>query len=427
MSRLSVARFKDSSEDPLAAGRLMGVNSVVTGQLDVRGDKLIVDVDLLKVEDGQQLWGERFERDRKDILTIEHDIVNKISDNLKVKLIEDKQENYENDLSLDPLAYDNYLRGRYIMLGTSDDGPTRAQEYFQQAIEHEPRLAIAHAGLGESYVDQAWLNSRDRDEIVPLAKASLKKAMELDSDLCEAHVLEGDIALYFDWDWSAAEQSYRSAMELNPGSDLAHREYSNFLLLMDYPEKAIAEARIAQSLDPLSVYATHQLGYNFLATGRLSEAVVEFHKAIDLNPTWVWGNIKMGMAYALMGDKENATNAMLRADELLAGNLPSPLAQDWLAQIAYMCGDSVRIYQTIKGLQDQAELTYVEPIALADMFYRLGDYNKMFEYLEQGYKLRSPLMSFMLLQGRFVWKKINQDPRYLSLLKRLDFPNAKLN
>jgi len=425
MSRLSVARFKDGSDDPLAAGRLMGVKSILSGQMDLQEGKLIVDVELLKVDNGQQLWGDRFERDKKDILTIEHDIVDRISDKLKVKLIGSKQAKNEDDASVDPLAYDNYLRGRYIMLGTSDDGPARAQEYFRQAIEREPRLAIAHAGLGESYVTQAWLSSRDREEIVPLAKAALNKAMELDPGLCEAHVLAGEIALYFDWDWSAAEASYRKAMELNPGSDLAHREYSNFLLVMDYPEKAIAEARIAQTLDPLSVYATHQLGWSLLAIGRFSEAVVEFRKALDLNPTWVWGNIKMGMAYALLGDKENATKAMLRADELLAGKLPSPLAQDWLAQIAYMCGDSDRMNKTVKRLQDQAELTYVDPFALADMYYRSSDFDKMFEYLEQGYKARSPLMTVMLLQGRSSWKKIKDDSRYLSLLKRLDFPNAK--
>ncbi len=426
MSRLSVARFKDGSEDPLAAGRLMGVKSILAGQLDIRGGKLIVDVELLKVDNGQQLWGDRFERDNKDVLTIEHDIVNRISDRLKVRLIGSKQEKNDADISFDPLAYDNYLRGRYVMLGTSDDGPARAQEYFRQAIEREPRLAVAHAGLGESYVDQAWLNSRDRNEIVPLAKAALRKAMDLDPGLCEAHVLEGDIAFYFDWDWAAAEQAYRSAMELNPGSDLAHREYANFVLSMNSPDKAIAEARIAQSLDPLSVYATHQLGWSLLAIGRFSEAVVEFRKAIDLNPTWVWGNIKMGMAYARMGDRENATRAMRRADELLAGKLPSPLAQDWLAQIAYMCGNEDRLHETVKRLQHQADSTYVEPVALADMFYRLGDVDKMFEYLEQGFKERSPLMPVILLEGRSLWQKINQDPRYLSLLDRMDFPDATL-
>jgi serine/threonine-protein kinase len=426
MSRYSVIRFKDGSTNPLEAGRLMEVKSVLAGKLDLRGEKLIVDVELLKVEDGQQLWGDRFEREKKDILTIEHDIVNRISDKLKIKLAGNKTENNLDELSLDPMAYDLYLRGRYIMLGTSDDGPNRAQEYFRQAIEREPRLAIAHAGLGESYVNQAWFNSRNRDEIVPLAKAALKKAIELDADLCEAHVLAGEIAFYFDWDWAAAEEGYRKAIELNPGSDLAHREYSNFLLAMGDLEKAIAEARIAQSLDPLSVYGTHQLGWSLLATGRLPEAAVEFRKALDLNPTWIWGNIKLGMACALMGDKENAMDALSRADELLAGKVPSPLAQSWLAQIAYLCGNEDRINETMTRLQSQAELTFVEPYSLADMSFRLGDYVKMYEYLEQGFEVKSTLMPLLLLDGQFFWKKIKNDPRYQSLLKRMDFPNPKL-
>ncbi len=427
MSRHSVSRFKTDNTNPLEAGRLMDVNSVLAGQLDIRGEKLIIDVELLNVEDGQQLWGNRFERQKQDVLTIEHDIVKHISDKLKIKLSEDRETQKKEDLALDPMAYDLYLRGRYIMLGTSDDGPARAQEYFRQAIEREPRLALAHAGLGESYVNQAWLNSRNRDEIVPLAKAALKKAIELDAGLSEAHVLAGEIAFYFDWDWAAAEEGYRKAIELNPGSDLAHREYSNFLLAMGHIEKAIEQARIAQSLDPLSVYGTHQLGWSLLATGRFSEAAIEFRKALDLNPTWVWGNIKLGMAAALMGDKEKAISAMSRADELLAGKLPSPLAQSWLAQISYLSGDTLRISETIKRLQNQEKLTYVDPYALADMFFILEDYDKMFEYLEKAYAVKSPLMPILLLDGQYLWKKVRNDPRFQSLFKRMNFPTKGIS
>jgi len=422
MSRHTVARFKDQSRDPLEAGHLMEVRSVLAGKLNVRDDKLIVDVELLKVDDGRQLWGDRFESDKKDILTIERDIVDRISDRLEIKLVGNKQSQENNDLTVDPMAYDLYLRGRYIMLGTSDDGPKRAQEFFRQAIEREPRLAIAYAGLGESYVNQAWLNSRNRDEIVPLAKAALKKAIELDADLSEAHVLAGEIALYFDWDWATAEAGYRKAIELNPGSDLAHREYSNFLLAMGDTDAAIAEARIALSLDPLSVYGTHQLGWSLLATGRLSEATIEFRKALDLNPTWIWGNIKMGMAYALMGDKENAMDALLRADELLDGKQPSPLAQSWLAQIAYLCGNEKRIKETLTRFQSQAEITYVDPYVFTDIYFRLGDYDKLFEYLEKSYETRSSLMPYLLVDVKYFWKKIEKDPRFLSLLKRMNFP-----
>ncbi len=267
MSRHSIARFKDNDQDPITAGHQLAVRSVLTGQLDIRGENLLVDVELLDVDDGRQLWGDRFERDRKDILTVERDIVKRIGDKLKIRFAGEGLKNQQDDTSLDPMAYDLYLRGRYIMLGTTDDGPARAQEFFRQAIEREPRLAVAHAGLGESYVNQAWLNSRNRDEIVPLAKASLKKAIDLDPGLSEVHILAGEIALYFDWDWSAAEEGYRKAIELNPGSDLAHREYSNFLLVMGNLDGAIAEAHKAQSLDPLSVYATHQSGVEPVGNG----------------------------------------------------------------------------------------------------------------------------------------------------------------
>jgi tetratricopeptide (TPR) repeat protein len=224
-----------------------------------------------------------------------------------------------------------------------------------------------------------------------------------------------------------AEADYRKAIELNSGSDLAHREYANFLLAMGRIDEAVDMAKIAQSLDPLSVYATHQVGWSYLATNRFSEAVIEFRKAIDLNPTWIWGNIKLAMAYSLMDDIENAKSALSRADELLAGKQPSPLAQSWLAQIAYMCGDTLRIKETITRLKKQEEHTYVEPYALADIFFRLGDYDQMFEYLEKAFNLKSPLMPVLLLDGKFGWKKLREDPRYLSLLQRMDFPDQHIS
>ena len=312
------------------------------------------------------------------------------------------------------------------MLGTTDDGPARAQEFFRQAIEREPRMAVAWAGLGESYVNQAWLNSRNSEEVIPLAKSALAKAMELDDRLSEAYVLKGEIALYFDWNWSAAKAAYEKAIELNPGSDLAHREYANFLLLIGRKDEALAHARTAQSLDPLSVYATHQLGFSLLAIGRFSEATVEFGKAIDLNPTWIWGNIKVGLTYALMGDCANARAALNRADELLAGRIPSPLAQSWLAQIAYLCGDRERLQKTLSRLEDQARESYVDPIAIADLYHRTGNLEKFYEYLELGYKVHSPTMAYLLIERDFNWKKVAQDQRYLDMIDRMGYPIENL-
>ena len=438
MSRHSVARFKDTDTDPRAAGRQLGVGSVITGYLDVRGDKLVVGAELLDVDDGRQVWGNRFERNRSDLLTVEREIATRISEHLRLKLSERSTqaesgtqaqpgaqhavERAAAASAIDPEAYDLYLRGRYLMLGTSDDGPSRAQEYFRQAIEREPRFALAYAGLGESYVNQAWLSSRDREHTVPQAKAALDRALQLDDKLCEAYVLAGEIELYFDWDFEAAAAAYRRAIELKPESDLAHREYASYLALLGRFDESIEEARYAQKLDPLSVYASHQLGYNLLVAGRLREAAVEFEKAIDLNPNWVWGNIKLGMTYALMGKHAKASAAAKRADELLGDERGSPLAQDWLAAIALLGGDPTRAQETLAGLMAQADSAFVEPVALADIHYRLGDYDRMLDLLETGFEMRSPVMVYLVLQRPMIWKNVADDPRYLSLIERMGFP-----
>jgi eukaryotic-like serine/threonine-protein kinase len=418
MSQFSVARFKDGNTDPLSAGKQLGVASVLTGQLSVHGERLVVDVALLDVKDGRQLWGERFERDRADFQKIETEIVGRTSEKLRVKLSAATSAKP----AADPEAYDLFLRGRYALASGADDGISRAQDFFRHAIERDPALALAYAGLGETYVTQAWLNSKDSAETVPLAKAALKKALELDPNLVETYLLAADVALYFDWDWANAGVNYRKAIELSPSNDVGHREYANYLLVLDRPDEAIAEARIAQSLDPLSTYSTHELGWCFLAAGRLPEAAVEFKKAIALNPSWRWGNIKLGLTYAFMHERERALAAMKRADELLPAAEGSPLSQAWLADIAALCGDSSRAKLTLERLEQQAHTKYVDPMVLADLYLRLDDKPRMLEALEQAFKTRNPGMVYLLIDRRYLWKQMADDPRYLDLLKRMGFP-----
>jgi eukaryotic-like serine/threonine-protein kinase len=416
MSQFSVARFKDGT-DPLSAGRQLGVASVLTGQLSARGDKLVVDVALLDVKDGRQMWGQRFERDRVDFQTIQREIVTRTSEKLRVKLAAVAPASQ----AANPEAYDLYLRGRYALQSGANDSLPSAQDLFRQSIAREP-LAVAYAGLGETYVTQAWLNSQDSAEMLPLAKAALSKALELDPGLVETYLLAADVALYFDWDWAAAGANYRKAIEISPSNDVAHREYANYLLVLDRPDDAIAEARKAQSLDPLSVNATHELGWCFLAAGRLPEAAAEFKKAIALNPDWRWGNIKLSLAYAFMHEREKALAAVKRADELLPASEGSPLSQCWLADTVLLCGDPNRAKLTLEKLEQQARTKYVDPTVMAGLYGRLNDKNRMFEYLERGFQVRSPNMVYLLIDRRFLWKPMADDPRYLDLLKRIGFP-----
>jgi tetratricopeptide (TPR) repeat protein len=392
-------------------------------------------VQLVKVADGQHLWSETYDRMLDDVFAVQDDIAQAVVKELRRTLLAEGTDSEESGQARaevaaavrgrrsDPEAYELYLRGRYL-LSSSDDGPARAQEMFRRAIERAPTFASAYAGLGESYVLQTWLSSRDREETVSKARAALARALALDDQLSEACVLSGQVRMYFEYDWLGAEEDFRKAIALEPGSDIAHREYASLLSLTGRFEEGLEEARRAQALDPLSVNATHELGYELLAIGRLDEAAAEFHKAIDLNPNWIWGNIKLGMAHALAGAHELSMGCVRRADELLGSQDGSPLVQAWLAGIEMRAGRHERADATLARLQAKSRTSYVDPFAIADIHYSMRHHDAMFQELDRGWELRSPTMAYVLQARRFLWRDVASDPRYASLIERMKFPRV---
>ncbi|MEO5618079.1 MAG: protein kinase, partial [Candidatus Eisenbacteria bacterium] len=434
-ARASSFHFKDRDVPLAEVGRALNVATLLDGSVRKVGDRVRISVQLLKASNGEHLWSETYDRTFDDIFAVQDDIAQSVAKELRETLLGGPQgtptsstthavlAGLSGKRTCDPESYDLYLRGRYLF-GASNDGPVRAQELFRHAIERSPRFALAYSGLGESYVMQSWLGSRDRDFTVSQAKGALAKALALDDKLCEARVLAGQIKMYFDWDWAGAEHEHRLALELNPGSDLAHREYAVFLSLMGRHDEGLAAARHAQTLDPLSVNSTHEVGYELLALGRLDEAAAEFRKAIDLNPTWIWGNIKLGMTYSEMGVHDKAMACVQRADELMGGAHGTALSQTWLAAIELAAGDPARVQNTLTRLDEQSRTDHIDPFVIAWIHYVLDDHDAMFTCLERAYVVRSPLMAFLVQARRFLWRKVGTDPRYEELIRRMGFASA---
>jgi TolB-like protein/tetratricopeptide (TPR) repeat protein len=417
-------------------GRALNVATVLDGSVRKAGNRVRIGVQLVNASDGDHLWSDTYDRTLDDVFAVQDDIAQSVVVELRRTLLDEGSDSPRSDQvraevtavvrgrRTNPEAYDLYLRGRHL-LASSDDGPARAQEMFRRAVELAPTFAPAYAGLGEAYVLQSWLSSRDRAETVSKARGALARAMALDDRLSEARVLSGQIRLYFDYDWSGAEEDFFHATALDPGSDVAHRECGSFLSLVGRYEEGLDEARKAQALDPLSVNATHEVGYELLTLGRLDEAAAEFCKAIDLNPTWIWGNIKLGMTYALAGSHELSMACARRADELLQGRAGSPLAQVWLAAIEFKAGFAERAYATLRRLEDESKSAYVDPFAIAGLHYYMSNHDAMFQQLERGLELRSPAMVFVLQGGRFLFREVSADPRYRSLIDRMKFPTPR--
>jgi len=435
-ARASSFHFKGKGVPIAEVGRALNVATLLDGSVRKAGDRVRISLQLVKASNGYHLWSETYDRKFDDIFAVQDDIAQSVVRELRGMLLNESGDAAtvsqtrgtlaprSKERTFDPESYDLYLRGRYLF-GASDDGPVRAQELFRKAIERSPRFALAYSGLGESYVMQSWLGSRDRDMTVSQAKGALARALALDDQLCEARVLAGLIKLYFDWDWAGADREFRIAIELGPSSDLAHREYGFFLALMGRFEEALDAARKAQVLDPLSVKATHEVGYELLVLGRLEEAALEFRKAIDLNPTWIWGNIKLGMTYSRLGEHDKAMACVRRADELMSGAQGTPLSQTWRAAVEFAAGNPTRARNTLTRLMEQSRTDYVEPFVIASLQYEMGDYDAMFENLEHGYEVRSPMMVFLLQVRTFLWREVAEDGRYEALIRRMGFAAAE--
>src|SRR6201997_951245 len=221
ISRTSAFRYKQRDIDPQKVAKELGVEALVTGRVTQRGDDLSVSAELVDAREDKQLWGEQYTRKVADAASVQQEIATAISGNLRVRLTSEDKTRLAKSPTTNPEAYQLYLRGRYHANQTTEAELRKSIEYFQQAIDKDPRYALAYAGLADSYsaLGGGWMYLPPTDTL-PKAKAAAEKALELDDTLAEAHAALA-YATFFDWDWPGAEREVKRAIELNPNSALS--------------------------------------------------------------------------------------------------------------------------------------------------------------------------------------------------------------
>ncbi len=417
ISRTSSFAYKGKPTAPRRIGQDLRVGAVLIGRMAQRQGRLVVSAELVDVRDDRQLWGGRFNRPLADYFDIEADLAEVISGKLALTLSPDEQSRLKRRPTDDPEAYRLYLMGRQFMVGTPDQ-MARSLEYFRQAIEREPKYALAHAALAEAQVIQVVHGTQSREEGLRIMKSSNARALELDPDLAEAHTVEGMIACAFDWDWVAAEAAHRRAIALSPGSSIARMEFADFLSAMDRLDEALVEGLEAQRLDPLSAAPTHWVAFCLLCMADYDGAIREFKKALALYPHWVWGWIKLSVTYARKGALGEGLEAVTRA-EVESGGKASPLAKRWMAYSYSQCGGLDRAQAIYAELIAPREGSPVDPAILAEVHASRGDTDASIEQLERAFRVRSPNLYFLKVMPRIFPDRVYSDPRYRSLLERM--------
>ena len=411
MSRNSVFRYKGRDIEPGQVGRELGVGAVLAGQVAQRGEDLTVSVELIDVRDNTHIWGDKYERKLSDALKVQEEIARQIASRLRSRLGGEAGGGKHYTESGE--AYQDYLRGRYFWNKRTEEGFRKAVQFFDRAIERDPRYALAYAGLADTYALMSDYSIVPPREAMPKARAAAEEALAIDDALAEAHTSRAFVRMAYEWKWAEAEQDFRRALELNPNYATAHQWYAILLIALGRPEEALREMRRAWELDPLSAPINHNLGWALYSARDYADALEQLRKTLELEPDYYPAQSTLGVAYALTGSYQEALAAAERAVALAPDNL-------WiLPDAAYVyarAGARVKAREVLQRLEERSHAEPV-PFRIALVYTALGEKDAALQWLE-----RVPwwdLSSLAILAVDPRMDPIRSDPRYLRMLKRL--------
>jgi eukaryotic-like serine/threonine-protein kinase len=403
IARSSVFRYKGKEPDVQAIGRELNVRALLVGQIRQEGDELRITVELIEVQGSRSIWGDTYQRKTADIQAVQKEIARSVSEKLRLKLTGADETQLAKTDTESGEAYEAYLKGRYYWNKRTDEGFKQATAFFQEAIDKDPKYALAYTGLADCYTLRSDYGFLPPKEGYALAKGAVTLALKYDDSLAEAHTSLASIKAVQDWDWQGAENEYRRAIELNPKYPTAHHWYAAQLLLQGRLDQALQEIKTAQQLDPLSLginkdyavillYArdydkaleqcrkTLEIEPHFGAMStytaqiyelqqKYPEATAELEKAHAADPDDSEITYALGQAYALMGKKDEALKISKELNQPAKQNVFLP------KEAAYLYALLGEKEQAVAILQKAAENHYL-PVAELKMDPRLADLRK---------------------------------------------------
>ncbi len=414
----AVRAYVGQTPDPVAAGRILGVDAVLEGSIRRAGDRIRVTVQLVSVEAGAPVWGQCFDERRADIFSVEDSISTRLAAALVSSLTAEEQQRLRRRYTHDDEAHDAYLRGRHHWNARTEEGLRKALQEFERAIARDPQYALAHSGLADCYtlLGSAGYGVTPPGEALAKARTAALRALEIDPDLAEAHTSLALVRFRMDWDWRGAESEFERAIELNPGYASAHHFYGIFLSAMGRADEAIDRLRIAQQRDPLSLIISTALGRALHFARRYEEAVRQHLKALELDPEFPEARFNLAMVYIHQSRYPEALAELQRAIAR-AGRRPALL--DILGYLHGLSGDAASARRILGELEGMVEEGRIDTLHLVYPCVGLGERDRAFEILEKAYGERSGLLVYLKVEPSF--DPMRDDPRFADLLQRMGF------
>ena len=413
-ARSSVFRYKDKAVEPQTVAAELSVQAILTGRVVHRGDDLTLYLALIDGHNGNQLWGQRYDRKLKDLGAVQNEIAHDVSQKLRVRLSAGDEQKLKNQYTSSAEAYQLYLRGRYHALKRTLPEREKAISYFQQAIALDPSYALAYVGLADAHL-AALAADLPPSEFLPQARDAAQTAIEIDDTLGAAHAQLGFTIFWYDWDWKRSENELKRALELNPESTDAHLFYAHVLSNTGRHTEALAASRRARELDPLDLRINALEGQFLIHAGRADEALRSLQETLDMDPNYFLAHLYRSSAYIDKGMYAEAIAAARKAMEISGDR--STYVSGFLSYALAKSGERTEARSILEGLLKSSTRKYIPPYTIALAYNGLGEHDKTLAWLERAFAQRSAAMVFLKVEPK--WNNLRSEPRFQDLVRRM--------
>jgi serine/threonine protein kinase/tetratricopeptide (TPR) repeat protein len=417
LARSTVFRYKGRTEDPQQLGRELNVRAVLTGRILQRGQTLVIGAELTDVQNGWQLWGERYKRNMADIFDVQEEIAKVIFDKLRVKLSPTEEKKVTKRYTDNAEAYQLYLKGVFSWNKWSEDGLRKAQDFFRLAIEKDPTYAPAYAGLADSYAAPTYAGLVPPREGFAKAKETIQKALALDEAYPYATFVDGVIKFFYDWDLKAAEAAFRRATELDPGDSRAYQCLGLLFAAQGRLEDGLASAIHSVKLDPLRLLNPHSTASIRFWMGKDQEVIEESQRALEVDPKFFLIGLIPGEVHLARARFQEAVQVFERTVRDSDGH---PFALGFLAHAYARAGRQAEAEEILLSLQEMAGKRYVPAYPMALAYIGMGQTDRAFEWLNKAIDGREAQMLYLKVNP--IYNPLRSDPRFQDLLRRVGFP-----
>lgn len=416
IARSSVMRYQKKEPALAQVATELGVDAIITGSVIRSGDRVQVTAHLINATTQEQMWSDRYEREFRDTLTLEDEIVRSITTSIRLQLTPSEKAQLGSAPAINPEAYDAYLKGRFHEFKQTKEDFDLAERYYRFALEKDANYAPAYAGLGGVTMARSDAGFLAPADAFPQAFAFMQKAVSLDDSSSEAHVWLANGLYSIKWDYAGAEKEFRRAIELNPKDADAHFFLSDLYICTKRSKEWKQEMDIALELDPLNEFKQSFYGWHLNYLKRYDEAIPVFQKLLSTGPNKGSNYLGLWGAYY----KKKKFVAATAAAKNYFASINEQAFADALGSVESEDDYRAAMRRVGEAMVAESARRHVPAIRIARMFAHSGNQDSAMQWLEKAYEDREAPMTRIAVF--WDWDRLRSDPRFTELLHRMNLP-----